>query len=358
MAISNLSRLRHDLRTPVNHLLGYSQLLLEDGADGDANDRAWKSRIQQVASLGQEILRTIENCLPATDSSAAERQLPELRSRLHHPVQQIQENLRSITLPADASQIADIQRLFEASSRLLRFAAGGSLAEEQPHEPPADIPSAAGTITGKARLLLVDDDLLNREVLGRMLVRLEYDVHFAASGPEALELIRKHSYDLVLLDIIMPGISGYEVLQNIKISAPNVPVIVISAVGELKTLVDCIEQGAEDYFLKPFEPVLLRARISASLKRTRCASPATQSRSQELHEPEEIAREIKVPIGFVANFTELAADTLAQLQQALGHQEGNVRDLLADLEQSMAAIQRHSTRAMQALKKILDRQGQ
>lgn len=355
MAISNLSRLRHDLRTPVNHLLGYSQLLLEDG---DANECAWKSRIQQVASLGQEILRTIENCLPASDSSAAERQLPELRSRLHHPVQQIQENLRSITLPADAPQTADIQRLFEASSRLLRFAAGGTLAEEPQHERPPDTASAAGTITGKARLLLVDDDLLNREVLGRMLARLEYDVHFAASGPEALDLISKNSYDLVLLDIIMPGISGYEVLQNIKISAPNVPVIVISAVGELKTLVDCIEQGAEDYFLKPFEPVLLRARISASLKRTRCASPATQSGSLELRDTEEIAREIKMPIGFVANFTELAASTLAQLQQAIGHQEGNVGELLADLEQSLAAIQRHSTKATQALKKILDRQGQ
>jgi len=156
----------------------------------------------------------------------------------------------------------------------------------------------------------------------------------------------------------MPGMSGYEVLQRIKASIPDLPVIMISAVGELKSLIDCIEHGAEDYFLKPFEPALLRTRISAALKRNRHASIEEASPSAETNGLQQIAREIKTPLGFILNSVELAADTLQQLRQAFGQNTEHIEDLFADLRQSLAMIHRQSAKATQAMERILDPQGQ
>lgn len=118
-----------------------------------------------------------------------------------------------------------------------------------------------------ALILVVDDNEMNRDMLSRRLKRQDYDVVMAEDGEKALELLQAHNFDLVLLDIMMPKLSGYEVLEQIKKSpaTQHLPVIMISAVDDLDSVVKCVEMGAEDYLFKPFNPVLLKARVSASL---------------------------------------------------------------------------------------------
>jgi len=127
-------------------------------------------------------------------------------------------------------------------------------------------------------LLIVDDIEDNRFALSRRLARQGYlDVTTVADGQQALELLAAKPFDLVLLDIMMPKLNGYEVLERMKSESNlrHIPVIMISAVDELDSVVKCIELGAEDYLPKPFNATLLRARVAASLERKRLHDQVT-----------------------------------------------------------------------------------
>jgi DNA-binding response OmpR family regulator len=135
---------------------------------------------------------------------------------------------------------------------------------------PLDAPHApAGT--GGGRLLFVDDNEMNRDLLGRHLEREGHTVAMAANGREGLERLRAQAFDLVLLDLMMPEINGYQALIQMKSddALRDIPVIMISALDEMDSVVRCIEEGAADYLPKPFDPVLLRARIGACLEQKR-----------------------------------------------------------------------------------------
>ena len=118
-----------------------------------------------------------------------------------------------------------------------------------------------------ATILIADDDSVSRKLLGRLLMQDGHEVRAAADGVEALELFAVGGADIVLLDIVMPGLDGISVLERLKQTpgATHVPVIMISAVDETESVVRCIEAGADDYLPKPFNPVILRARIAAGL---------------------------------------------------------------------------------------------
>ena len=122
-----------------------------------------------------------------------------------------------------------------------------------------------------ARILIADDDAVSRKLLRRLLERDGHEVRAAANGAEALELFAQEPSDVVLLDIVMPEIDGISVLERLKATpgAEHVPVIMISAVDETDSVVRCIETGADDYLPKPFNPVILRARINAGLVKKR-----------------------------------------------------------------------------------------
>ncbi len=126
-------------------------------------------------------------------------------------------------------------------------------------------PPATGSI------LVVDDDALNRTLLARTLEVQGHQVLTASNGHEALDMLRAQEPDIVLLDIVMPDMDGVSVLERIEDDAAlrSVPVIMISALEDLDSVVRCIELGADDYLLKPFDPVLLRARIRAGLDKRR-----------------------------------------------------------------------------------------
>jgi adenylate cyclase len=121
-------------------------------------------------------------------------------------------------------------------------------------------------------LLVVDDEEFNRKLLVRQLNKEGYpNIDVAENGQQALEMIRLTGYDLVMMDIEMPEMSGIELLEILKsdMRLRDVPVIMISGVEEMDSIVKCIELGAEDYLSKPFNPVMLRARVSAGLEKKR-----------------------------------------------------------------------------------------
>jgi adenylate cyclase len=120
-------------------------------------------------------------------------------------------------------------------------------------------------------VLVVDDNENNRLLLADQLEWQGYGVVTAENGRQALEMVDERDFDLILLDIMMPEVNGYEVLEHLKRDSRlrHIPVIMISAVGEIGSVIRCIELGAEDYLPKPFNPTLLKARIGASLEKKR-----------------------------------------------------------------------------------------
>ena len=123
----------------------------------------------------------------------------------------------------------------------------------------------------QAVVLVVDDNELNRDMLSRWLDRQGHNIVLAENGKQALEVLKQVEVDLMLLDIMMPEMNGYQVLENLKTEnkLAHLPVIVISAVDDLDSIVKCIELGAEEYVLKPFNRVLLQSRVAATLDRKR-----------------------------------------------------------------------------------------
>jgi sigma-B regulation protein RsbU (phosphoserine phosphatase) len=127
------------------------------------------------------------------------------------------------------------------------------------------------TVTESA-LLVVDDNEDNRYTLTRRLNREGYkNLTMASNGREALDRLNAQPVDLVLLDIMMPDMNGYDVLEQVKATPAlrDIPIIMISSLDEIESIIRCIELGAEDYLSKPFNPTLLRARVGASLEKKR-----------------------------------------------------------------------------------------
>jgi DNA-binding response OmpR family regulator len=121
--------------------------------------------------------------------------------------------------------------------------------------------------TQEHRLLIVDDNAMNRDMLARRLEREGYHITTADGGRRALGLVGEEDFDLILLDILMPDMDGYEVLEKLKNdeSTKEIPVIMLTAVNEVESVKHCIDLGAEDYLIKPFNAVLLKSRIAATL---------------------------------------------------------------------------------------------
>ncbi len=219
-------RLRHDLRTPLNAIIGYSEMLIEDmdEAEGKHPLRADVGKLRQSADF---LLAQIDAMVTLTQGQSAALAKDE-------------------ALASQKTIVADILRT------VAPLHAGALAAREQ-----------------AARILVVDDNASNRDVLARRLTREGHEVITAADGASALDLAAREELDLILLDLIMPEIGGFEVLQRLKSDERTkaIPVIVISALDELDSVVRCIEAGAEDFLSKPFDPVLLCTRIDSSLEK-------------------------------------------------------------------------------------------
>lgn len=168
--------------------------------------------------------------------------------------------------------------------------------------------------TRASSLLAVDDNSMNRIMLSRYITKLGYQATLAENGRQALDKLQGEPFDLVLLDVEMPEMDGYQVLEHLKADPRlrDIPVIMISAVEELESVVKCIELGAQDYLPKPFNQVLLRARLTACLERKRL-------RDQEIDYLQQVGRVTAAAATIKANtFQPESLDEVARRSDELG----------------------------------------
>jgi signal transduction histidine kinase/CheY-like chemotaxis protein len=208
-----------------------------------------------------------------------------------------------------------------------------------PPESVADGPAAAAGGTG--RLLVVDDNEHNRDTLRRRLERQGHTVVVAENGRKALERIAEDCFDLVLLDIMMPDIDGYEVLRRLKADPAlrDLPVLMTSALDDIRSVVRCIELGAEDYLPKPCDPVLLRARVQACLEQK-------SLRDQELQYLRSVAAVTEAAAAVEsgafdpATLEEVGArsDALGQLARMFQHMAGEIKKRERHLQQQVEQL--------------------
>jgi sigma-B regulation protein RsbU (phosphoserine phosphatase) len=218
-------------------------------------------------------------------------------------------------------------------------------------------------------LLVVDDNEDNRYTLTRRLKREGYtSIAVAENGRQALDMLKAQPFDLVLLDIMMPEVNGYEVLERMKADAQlrHVPVIMISAVGEMDSVIRCIELGAEDYLPKPFNPTLLRARVGASLEKKHLRDESMLY-VRRLERDLETAREIQlsmVPTDFPVAENSRGLEVYAVLQPAY-EVGGDFYDffwlsperlcvLVADVSDKGASAALHMARAKASIRFLCD----
>ena len=131
--------------------------------------------------------------------------------------------------------------------------------------------SAMNTQNENYSVLIVDDSEMNRDLLLRRLGKMDLDLSQASNGEEALKAMKEQSFDLVLLDIMMPVMDGYETLEYMQKNqdTQRIPVIMITALDDVDSAVRCIDMGAVDYITKPFNPTLLKSRVTSCLERKR-----------------------------------------------------------------------------------------
>lgn len=351
---ADLAELRHNLRTPLNHVIGYSELLIEDASGG--RYVAALDPLRHIHSAGKASLADINGAL-SNRESVEQREINALCEKLRPRMERIRTLIQGMK-DSGAVDVPfvwhdDLERISGAASKLLQLLCG----EPAPvTTAPAEVADAP-VISPAARILVVDDSAPNRNMLVRRLQRQGYAAEEARSGSEALDRIAAENYDLVLLDLMMPVMDGFEVLARMKQDRRmrTVPVVMISALDQIDSVVRAIEMGAEDYLLKPFDPVLLRARIGALLEKKRLRDELTvQEKMASLGAlTAGIAHEIKNPLNFVLNFAELSEELAAELRSRLKDRE-ELASLAADLDVNIRKIREHGARADNIIRAMLD----
>ena len=289
------NNLKHDLRTPLNHIIGYCEMLLEEAHD--LPQQHFVADLERIHFAGRRLLTVINDLFDPVKSLAYKADPNLVHHEIRTPLNQIigyAEMLQEEAQERGAEAfVADFQKILTAARELLRLVVENFATAEmklgQTENPPSasatvflrretvtpDSPAVSKTKIAQAgsggSILVVDDDEGNRAMLSRRLVRLGHTVSVAENGRLALAALQAGSFDLLLLDIQMPELNGYEVLERLKADPAlrDIPVIVLSASDESDRVAHCIEMGAEDYLPKPFDPVLLQARIGASLEKKR-----------------------------------------------------------------------------------------
>ncbi len=212
-----MAHIRHQLRTPLNHIIGYSDLLIDEAAE--EGHEALLPDLNKIKSAGSTLLALLNEVLDVNNIGAG----------------------------------------------LLSSAAGPAADRSEP----SCAEEAAPPVPG--RILVVDDSADNREVLARRLRGQGHTVVEAGDGRQALEAAEAEEFDVILLDIMMPVLDGYQTLSRFKAhdGLCHIPVLMISANDELDSVVRCIQMGAEDYLSKPINVTLLGARLNSSLEKKR-----------------------------------------------------------------------------------------
>jgi class 3 adenylate cyclase len=221
------ARLRHELRTPLHQIIGYAELLEEEVRD--AGQDAFLGDLGKIREAARKALEAVDEAVPPSPAPAA-------------PV-------------------------------VFRDAEPPPAAPPSPEPPttlplaPVRLPSTGGADRAQVRLLVVDDNELNRDMLSRRLGGRGFAVEATDSGERALALVEHGAFDLILLDIMMPGLSGIDVLQRVRERWPesDLPVIMVTARDATEDVVEALRLGANDYVTKPLDFPVVLARVETQL---------------------------------------------------------------------------------------------
>ena len=217
------ARLRHDLRTPLHQIIGYAELIEDEVRD--AGQEKFLADLGKIREAARSALDAVDQAVPPAEPAAA----PLVFREAEPP------------------------------------AAGGQ--ESPPLAAPAVRPPAVRLDPGAVRLLVVDDNELNRDMLSRRLGGRGFAVEIAEDGERALALVEQQAFDLVLLDVMMPGLSGIDVLRRLRERWPesDLPVIMATARDSTEDVVEALRLGANDYVTKPLDFPVVLARIETQL---------------------------------------------------------------------------------------------
>jgi class 3 adenylate cyclase len=222
------ARLRHDLRTPLHQIIGYAELLEDEVRDAD--QQQYVADLAKIRDAARRALEFVDEAVPPSPEPAGPRVFREPPPR-------------AVTPGAGPRPEATL-----------------SLA-------PVPRPPAPAIDPGGVRLFVVDDNELNRDMLSRRLGSRGYVVELAEDGERALARLEEQTFDLVLLDVMMPGLSGIDVLRRVRERWPesDLPVIMVTARDTTEDVVEALQLGANDYVTKPLDFPVVLARVETQL---------------------------------------------------------------------------------------------
>jgi sigma-B regulation protein RsbU (phosphoserine phosphatase) len=313
---------RRAARTQINHIVGYAEILRQDSLEAGREDLA-----STFATIG-ETARQLKGPLVARIGSLAEESPApldhEIYGILYALVALIQDAKRKAASGGEKDLDLDAEWLLEASNAIIELMAAEdpeSGAAEEGGETRLALPDLAAVELASApkpgRILVVDDNLFNRELLSRHLERQGHEVRAAGDGLAALELLRSEPFDVAIIDVMMPGMNGYQLLERMRAEEPlkGVHAIVISSLEDTQIIARCIQLGAEDYLPREFEPVILKARIESCLEKKRMKEEQELYMAALLEAQSKLSAELRGGASYVRSllpgriaFPELATD--------------------------------------------------
>lgn len=272
--------LRHRARAAAHRIVTGCELLLSDTAHPDW--RLWRDAIGDALLAGHQMRTIVERRFQAADVVLTREQAAELQAELREPQHRIVQAMTRVlglvpTALNDELLLEDARAIRDVA---LRLGSDETTIMKAEHEPIRDdriegrrpsLGMGSDALPPVPRVLVVDDTDSIRKVLIRLLEELGYGVASATNGLEAMAIAEKERIDVVVTDIQMPECDGFELIERLKASdaTREIPVIVVSGLDDIESVVRCVELGAEDHLAKPFNRLLLQARVRASLERKR-----------------------------------------------------------------------------------------
>ena len=353
-----VAQMRHELRTPINAILGYSQLLLEEG-DQSSLGVADRSHLVIVADSGKQLLRIFSEILdPAAFTDGIEEYAYRLRYTTRPQISKVRGCIQTLLKEHESAPMADdLRRIRAAAVRLseiidnvehtFRARMTATLDLPAPVADSAEGVEVAGDVAScGGSILVIDDEEANRALLARRLIRQGYCVLFAETGEAGLAIAARERVDVILLDVMLPGMSGYDVLARLKRDEVlrEIPVLILTAVEGTESVTRCLALGADDYLAKPFDPAVLGTRVRACLAKKR-------ARDLDLAYLRGVAKVTAAALAVESGtFTPECLDEIAQRPDPLG----NLARLFQHMAIEVAARQRRLEEQVQRLTIAID----
>ncbi len=289
------SRFRHDARTMLNHVVGFGELLSADAdsLSGQALRTIFKDIGKAAIALRQPVLEYIASVIEGSAPSEALRR--QVYERIYDLISLVQTARR--VAPKGERALKDIRKVHEAANALADLFEG-TVSSEAPQASEVTM-SRATSRTDKprisGRILIVDDDAFNREILSRHLERQGHVVCQASNGRDAFSILSEAPFDIILLDVMMPGMNGFQLLEAIRadVRLHDLSTIVVSSLADSASMARCIELGAEDYLPRDFDPIILKARIDSLLEKKEYKRENDEALRQLVEAQERLAAELR-----------------------------------------------------------------